>query len=279
MIKKLLLKLLLYFIVPIIVIIMLFKVNIYLGIFGTIAYFVTAILINLTLLYSFKGRIEYKEGNLEEAVKWYKKATESKKAGADVIIIYGFILFKMGKTEEAEKIFLSVIQNSKSSDEKNMAKSNLSLILWKKGELDKAISTLKEVILEYKTSSIYGSLGYLVIEKGNLDEALEINLEAYDYNCDNTVIQDNLAHLYHLRGELDKAGEIFVKLIKNKPHFPEAYFDYGQYLEDCGKAKEAVEMYQKALSCQFNYNSTVTREIVQECYEKVSDKLAESRNT
>lgn len=277
MLKKLLLKLILYVGLPVIGIIILFKTFVYLGILGIIIYIIALVLFNLTSIYSFKGQIEYQKENLEEAKKWYEKASKSKKAKTVVIVNYGFILFKTGKLEEAEKVFLSAMESSKSSDDKNMAKSNLALVLWKKGELDNAISMLKEVISEYKTTSIYGSLGYLSIEKGDLDEALEINLEAYDYNPDNTVIQDNLAHLYHLRGEMDKAEELFEKLIKSEPYFPEAYYDYGLYLEDCGKAEEAAEMYKKALSTKFNYNSTVSKEKVQERYDKISNNLGDKQ--
>jgi tetratricopeptide (TPR) repeat protein len=270
--KKPLLKLILFAGIPVMVIIVLFKINVYLGIAGIISYIAALVLFNMTYIYIVKGQIEYRKGNLEKAASWYEKASKSKKAPINATVVHGFILFKTGKLEEAEKVFLSAVENSKSKDDTNMAKSNLALVLWKKGKLDDAISMLKEVIKEYKTTSIYGTLGYLAIEKGDLDEALEINLEAYDFNPDHPVIQDNLAHLYHLRGEMDKAGELFKKLIESNPHFPEAYFDYGQYLEDCGEINEAAAMYQKALSCQFNYNSTVSRERVLECYERIADK-------
>lgn len=278
MIKEMLLKMVLFAGIPIGVIIILFIINPYLGIIGIALYIAGLVLYNMTSIYCIRGRSEYSKGNLKEAARWYEKAAKSKRASNMVIVNYGFILFKTGKLEEAEKIFLSAVKNSKNKDETNMAKANLALVSWKKGNLDEAISMLKEVISEYKTTSIYGTLGYLAIEKGDLDEALKINLEAYDYNPDNTVIQDNLAHLYHLRGEMDKAGELFEKLMGNNPHFPEAYYDYGQYLEDCGKANEAAEMYQKALSCEFNFNSTVTRERIRERYEKLTGRTAENTN-
>ncbi len=272
MIKKVLFRALLFFVLPILVIILLFNVNTYLGILGILAYIAMIIVTNLTLIYCNKGRIEYAKGNLEEAAKWYKKAAKGKNVDANVITNYGFILFKSGKVEEAEKIFNSVINKSKTSDEKNLAKANLALVTWKKGNLDEAISMMKEVTKNYKTTSIYASLGYLVIERGDLDEALEINLEAYDYNPDNAIIQDNLAHLYHLRGEMDKAEELFTKLMETEPHFPEAYYDYGQYLEDCDKEKEAMEMYQKALTLPFNFNSTISKEKVEESYERLGTR-------
>jgi len=134
---------------------------------------------------------------------------------------------------------------------------------------------LREVITEYRNTAVYGSLGYLAIEKGDLDEALKINLEAYDYNSDNAIILDNLAHLYHLRGEMDKAKEMFEKLMEKEPRFPEAYFDYGKYLEDAGDLEKAREMFSRALKCTFNFNNTITREQVQQELDRLNSKTEE----
>jgi len=267
--KNSLLPLVLYGAIPILAIIILFRINKVAGFLSILAYLLLIVIFNLNIIYRIKAQTEYNKGNLKMAEKWFKKATESKKAGTDVLVNYGFVLFKEGKLKEAEEILLEAVDKSKNKDEKNLAKSNLALIVWKKGELDKAYEMLKEVIAEYKNTAVYGSLGYLAIEKGDLDEALEINLEAYEYNSDNAIIQDNLAHLYHLRGEMDKAGELFDKLIQKEPHFPEAYYDYGKYLEDAGDIQKARDMYRKALSCKFNFNNTITKEQVQNALDRL----------
>lgn len=270
--QKSLIALLLYAVIPIFAIIILFRINTIAGLLSILAYLLLIVLFNLNFVYRIKAQTEYGKGNLQMAEKWFKKAAYSKKAGTDVLVNYGFVLFKEGKLKEAEEILLKAVDKSKNQDERNLAKSNLALIIWKKGDLDKAFEMLKEVISEYKNTAVYGSLGYLAIEKGDLDEALEINLEAYEYNSDNAIILDNLAHLYHLRGETDKAGELFEKLIKTEPRFPEAYYDYGKYLEDAGKTDEACEMYRKALKCTFNFNNTITREQVQSALDRLTSE-------
>ncbi|NLM09555.1 MAG: tetratricopeptide repeat protein [Clostridiaceae bacterium] len=274
--SKSLLPLLLYAIIPFLVIIILFRINKIAGILGILAYLLLIIIVNLNLIYRIKAQMAYSKGNIGEAEKWFKKSAGSKKAGADILVNYGFVLFKEGKLKEAEEVLLKAVDKSKNKDEKNLAKSNLALIIWKKGDLDKAFEMLKEVISEYKTTAVYGSLGYLAIEKGDLDEALKINLEAYEYNSDNAIILDNLAHLYHLRGETDKAGELFDKLMEKEPSFPEAYYDYGKYLEDSGKTDEACEMYRKALKCPFNFNNTITKEQVQNALDRLALKPEEN---
>jgi tetratricopeptide (TPR) repeat protein len=268
--SKPLVKFVLFAALPVIAIILLFKLNTYAGIIGIVLYILSAVWFNRVAIYRLRGQIEYRKGNLQNAVNWFEKAMSIKNAPTDLKVSYGFILLKLGKLDEAGKILSDAVENSKTDDERNLAKSNLALVIWKKGHLDDAIAMLKEVISEYKTTAVYGSLGYMLIEKGDLDEALKFNLEAWEYNSENAIIQDNLAHLYHLRGDMDKAGEIFDKLIAKEPYFPEAYYDYGRFLEDSGRMDEAEKMYRKALSCVFSFNSTITKEQVQKSLEAIA---------
>lgn len=265
-------------VIPLLVIIFAFKMNKNAGILCLLAYLAFLLIYNLSVFYQIKGQTEYNKGNIQMAEKWFKKAAESVRGrnNSYMLVSYGYILFKEGKLKEAEEILMKAVDKSKGRDDRNMAKSNLALVVWKKGDLDKAFRMLKEITAEYKTSAVYGSLGYLAIEKGDLDEALKINLEAYDFNSDNAVILDNLAHLYHMRGEMDRAGEMFKKLMQKEPHFPEAYYDYGKYLEDAGEPEKAAEMYQRALKCKFNFNNTITVEQVRKDLERLTQKSAEN---
>lgn len=256
-------KFVLYAVFPLLVIYVLFRINTVTGLVGLAAYLLFAVLANRALIYRIRGQAEYAKGNLDNAAKQFEKAVRLKKAGVEMKVNYGFLLLKTGRLDEAEKILQECVSQGRNEDEKNLAKSNLALVLWRKGQLEQAVHMLKEVIVNYKTTAIYGSLGYLLIEQGDLDEALKFNLEALEYNPENAIIQDNLAHLYHLRGEMDKAGEMFEKLKGKNPHFPEAWYDYGRYLEDSGRRAEAAEMYEKAVACTFSFNSTISREQVE----------------
>ncbi len=271
--SKAILKLLVYAAIPIVIIYVLFRLNTWLGLAGLIAYMMLASAINRRSLYMLKGKFEYGKGNLQQAAKWFGKATYHGNPGTEALVNYGFVLLKIGRFDEAERILVQSVKKSRTDDARNLAKSNLALVLWKKGKLDEAIDMLTKVVFEYKTTAVYGSLGYLLIEKGDLDKALDLNREAYEYNPDNAIILDNLAHLYDLRGENEKAAETFNKLMEKEPHFPEAYFDYGRYLEGQSKYQEAVDMYKKALTCPFNHNNTITSEQVREQCEIAEEKV------
>ncbi|MFU0801186.1 MAG: hypothetical protein ACFWUE_11115 [Xylanivirga thermophila] len=68
---------------------------------------------------------------------------------------------------------------------------------------------LEEVQRKYNNSRVYGTLGYLLIEKGDLDKALEYNLQALDYDDEDPVILDNLAQTYYFMGDIEKAKKYF----------------------------------------------------------------------
>jgi len=268
-----LLRILVYTVVPIILIIVLFRWNKWFGLLGIVLWLSVIILVNRSSIYFIRGKIQYGKGNLDEAIKLFKKAVSNGKASVETMASYGFVLFKAGHLQEAEEVLDKAVKSSSTAEQKNLAKSNLALVLWKKGNLDEAVTLLKEVISEYKTTAVYGSLGYMAIEKGDLEYAMKINLEAYEYNSDDPIIIDNLAHLYHLTGDMEKSSELFEKLIEKEPHFPEAYYDYGRYLEDTGKYEEAFKMYNKALDCPFNFNSTITKEQISERCDKVKSLI------
>ena len=147
-------------------------------------------------------------------------------------------------------------------NEKMLAKSIKALVTWKKGNLDEAIEMLEDVITKFETSNIYGSLGYMYILKGDMDKALEFNLKAYGYNDDHDVILDNLGQTYYLMGYLEKAKDIYEKLInkKIKPTFPEVYYNYGLLLHKMDEKEDALENFNKALNYKTTFLSTISKE-------------------
>lgn len=153
-------------------------------------------------------------------------------------------------------------------------KSNMALVQWKKGNLDEAINTLEEVIKKYETSNIYGSLGYMLIQKGDLDKALEFNLKASEYNSSNAIIMDNLGQTYYLRGNYDKATEIYENIMETNPTFPDAYYNYALVLKARKEYSKAIEIAKKALNYQLSFLSTITRQQIDSLISELEDLSA-----
>ena len=220
-------------------------------------------------LYSFLGTANYSRGNMENAIKWFGKACRSRHCAPRTKTSYAYLLLKTGSIERAEKTLTDLLNTGLQQDDEMHAKSNLALVFWKKGNLDKAVAMLEEVIDNYENSTVYGSLGYLLILKGDLDRALDFNLKAYEYNSSNTVILDNLGQTYYLKGDYDKALEIYENLMQKKPSFPEAYYSYGLVLRAKGNTQKAVEFMKKALNYRLSFLSTVTREEMESTIEEM----------
>ncbi|TYQ18369.1 UNVERIFIED_CONTAM: tetratricopeptide repeat protein [Acetivibrio alkalicellulosi] len=200
----------------------------------------------------------YKKGDMDNALRLYEKASKSSQNPRPKIT-YAYLLLKAGKIDESDKVFQSIINSDLDEDSESMAKSNYALVLWKKDQLDEAVDMLSEVIKNYKSSIVYGSLGYLLILKGDISRALEFNKEAYGYNDSDAIIVDNLGHNYYLADEIVKAEEIYEELMKLKPEFPEAYYNYSQVLMKNKKLDKALEVIKKALEYKLSFLSHLTK--------------------
>lgn len=215
-------------------------------------------------IYAIKASSAFQKGNVEETINLFHKAYKTGSAKTNIVTTYGYILLKYGRLEEAIKIFDEQLASRKlTKNDRNNVRSNYALALWKKGQLDEAISTFEEIILTYKNTNIYGSLGYLYNLKEDLEKALKFNLEAYDYNNTGGVILDNLGQTYFLIGDLEKADEIFKKLMALNPKFPEAFYDYALVLEGMGNKEKCIEKLRNALLYKTNYLSAITTEDIE----------------
>ncbi len=257
-------KSLVWFFLPVAVIIILMLSDIWAGTIALAAYILALVILKREKFYTIIGAYNYTRNNIDKAYKWYRRAYNDGKGKPRNVVIYGYLMLKSGKPDEAESIIKNLLQRDIPKEDRLFAKSNLALAIWKKGDLDGAVEILENVFKEYKTSIIYGSLGFLLILKGDLEKALAFNLEAYDYNNSNAVIQDNLGQTYYLRGEIEKAEEIYGKLIPANPSIPEAYYNYGLVLMNKGKKTEAADNFRKALDYRFTYLSTISEEDVRQ---------------
>jgi tetratricopeptide (TPR) repeat protein len=269
-------KVLLGFILPVFILLILFSYKFIFGFAGLIIYLGIVIATGRATIYSMIGNIRYTNGGPAEALKWYEKAYKTHRAGIKMEISYGYLLLKSSRIDEAEKIFTKLLEGKQQVQDEKSIKSNLALLLWKKGDLDSAIAMLEDVMEDYKTSTLYGSLGYFYIAKGDFEKALEFNLEATEYNRTNTIILDNLGLTYYMLEQSDKSLETYQKLIGMKPTFPEAYYNYGQLLLKLNRPDEALEMFRKARQCKISFLSTITTEDIESTIEKLESDTSKS---
>jgi predicted Zn-dependent protease len=230
---------------------------------------VTAIL--LTALYiwqrpallTLRGQRQYAQGNNNRALEILKKAHEVSGRRPLNSVTYAYILLRCGDDKESAKVLNYVLLNSKLKPEhKNAARQNLSLVRYRQGDYAEALRIMEDVFADYKTSSVYGSLGYYKILL-NAPDAMEFALEAYDFNGDDKIIIDNLIQLYIADGEFAKAKELSDKSLAAGNKSVEIYYHAGQVALGLGDSAAAREMFENARSCTRSFMTTVPEEEVE----------------
>ncbi|MDD5794669.1 tetratricopeptide repeat protein [Clostridium sp. HCP1S3_B4] len=224
-----------------------------------------------------KANIFYSQGNLEEALKIYKKLAESKKLENAVKLQGAYAAINCGDLKYA-KIFLDKINYNKLENDnyKISYKQTESLYFWRTGHLDLAIKNLKSLDKEFENTATYETLGYLLILNKDYDEALKYNTKAYEYNHSN-IIADNLAESYYYLNNYDKAYEIYKNIFNKEtlPNFPEPYYFFALTILKKGYSygenykEDALKYLNTALSKKESFLSDLNKDIINKEIEKL----------
>ena len=241
-----------------------FNINPFLGIMLILLFVLYKLYTSRSFIYALIGNGHFSKGNKEEALHWFKRASSLKSSSPRVITSYAYLLLKEKEIEKPKEI-LEALMDKKGMNlqETSQLKMTLALVYWKEGNIDKAVKTLEDVFQEFKNSTLYESLGYLLIVQGDLEKALSFNREALEYNENSSIIKDNLAQTYYHRNELHKAEEIYSKLIPESPTFAEPYYYYGLILKEKGEEDEALKMLKTAASFKESFLTDLTKEEIQ----------------
>lgn len=235
----------------------------------------------IALIYLFVKRADiiavfaknaFRKGDMKKASALFEKAEKAGSLSVSNQMFYGYLLLRCGKLEKARITLAKASMMPAKPALKNRIKAMRALVTWKEGDIKEAISSLEELIAEFKNSAVYQDLGLLYILDGNKEKALSFNLEAYDYNSDDLVIKDNLAEAYALCGDIENAERIYKELLELDPHFPEAYYGYGLLLVKKGEKQKGLELIKQSLDKRFSFLSVMQKEEVEALYNKYSEK-------
>lgn len=250
------------------------KVSPLIGGFLLVAFIIYKLVSIRPIIFAITGNSLYSKGDKEKALSYFKKAYAIKSCPPRVATSYAYLLLRDRQVEESRNI-LEPLLNKKGLklQDKAVMHMTYALVLWKQGDLDSAVNTLEEVYSYFKSSTLYESLGYLLLLQGNKEKALSFNLEAMDYNNDNDMIKDNLAQSYYAVGDYDKAEEIYVDLTNKNLTFPEPFYYYGLILKHKDNLAKAEEMFKKALTLKESFLSELKKEKIEEELKNLSEAL------
>ena len=205
--------------------------------------------------------------NVQKAAALYEKAYKSGEMPSDCKVNYSSFCIREGDIQKAKRLLTEVINSRFSTDaDKINAKHNMAVVLWREGDLTEAINMIDEVHNNAKSTNTYGTYGVLLLERAKKEageDILPFMLEAYEYNEDDKTIADNLGELYYIKGEHEKAVQIYERLVKKPLDTPVPFYNYARVLKSLDKKEEAAQMLKTALGKTFTKVIAITPQDVE----------------
>jgi len=246
-----------------------FELSLALGITVMAIFFAVLYIWQRPNLLTLRGQWEYGKGNNTKSLEILKKAHDASARYPLNSITYAYILLRCGNDKDSAKVLNYVLLNRKLKPEHKMvARQNLSLVYYRQGDFSEAVRIMQEVFEDYKTTSVYGTLGYYKILM-NAQDMLDFALEAYAFNGDDKIIIDNLVQIYIAKGEIAKAKELSDKSLAAGNKGVEIYYHAGEIALAEGDKDEAREMFENAQSCTRSFMTTVSEDEIEKALESV----------
>ncbi len=158
----------------------------------------------------------------------------------------GALLVEQGKYDEAEAILVKQAESKQPQD-----LNRLAIFRWKTGDLEAAHALLDEAERRYhgpwhRTRAwIHLHRGIFDLDQGNYDEAMAHYRDAEKELAGYWLIEEHIAEIHLLKGELDEAHALYADLIE-RTGSPEFMDRQSEVLEAQGKPEEAAAMVARA---------------------------------
>lgn len=221
---------------------------------------------------NIKGRMFAVKGDAKHALLYYGKAYDRKPNVVNTMN-YGYLLLREGDYEKADVILNSAFMLSKITEpDRERVRMMIALLRWKQGNIDEAIEIYEDLHEKGENTTVYANLGFLYIQKGDMDKAYEYNKAAYEYNDKSNVILDNYAECCVARGEKEEAFEVLSKAIESKVPILENLYHFAKLLHERGDDEEARKYLNRAKALPVNPLSGVTEDDINMLDEELSDE-------
>lgn len=218
--------------------------------------------------------LKHQKGQKEEALKMYEDLYNSGVVQASYMLPYSVLLLRSGEERVYQKVREILVKAQKapdlSDDRRQQLLMNYAIAVWKLGDLEKAVATLEASHRKAPNSLTYQSLGFLYIETGDKDKALNYNLEALEYDDEDPITLDNLGQVYYrLMDDKVKAREYFEKAHALKPTQIDTLYFLALMDEQDGKPEAAEEKMETALEGNFSPLNHVSKQMAEALYQRV----------
>lgn len=263
-------KVLLPIVAVIVVIVIAFQFHPLLGIGLIVLILGGGVYANRSVIYATRGNVAFSQGDEAKALEWLEKAYRTKRAMPQHLTGYAFLLNKTGEPERAEQVLKELLAKQLPDPVRIQVSVNLATSYWLLGRKDEACEIMEEFYPEFKNTQLYGTLGYYKLLRGDdLEEVLEFNKEAYEYNSDDLTILDNLAQNYYFLGRFEEARDMYEKLMEKQPKNADSYYFYALTLRELGQIDKAREQAAEAKGRKLALVTPLTQDEVNQLAEEL----------
>lgn len=198
-----------------------------------------------TSIYNNLAVILTMRGELDEALKWYKKAIQFDPANSEAYYNVSNILLSQGAFDQA----ITGYEKALSINPRYVkAYINLAIALSQEGRIDKAIHRLDEASkIAPGNVDIHYNMAMMLGQQGRVDEAIEHLGEAVKIQPRNVSIHYNLAMALGQKGRIDEAIEHFFIAEKLDPNDVEVHYGLAGALINKGRIQEAIKEYRQVI--------------------------------
>jgi len=139
------------------------------------------------------------------------------------------------------KAYLSnILTSDKDQDEKMMATYGLAILQAKEFNFTKGLEELAKVQSYFPGRSILDvDAGIMYLDSGNTRRAVELLKSASMADPDDMYAVFYLAQAYSKTGNMDTAEQLYRKIMRTMPEYPQVYFELGRIKSDQGIAWES----------------------------------------
>jgi len=187
-----------------------------------------------------------------DAIKWLEKAVELDPNNKDAWYCLGRADYTKGRLPEAQKAFQKLLD----LDPQNVrAENNMGLILETEGQPAAAIEAYRQA-LSWQEQSLrpteqpYVNLGNLLMEQGQIKEALEPLQTAVKVAPGNAYCHLKLGAYYRKTGQLDGAQRELEKATQLEPNNAAAHYQLGRLYKDIRAMDRAKVEFDRAAELQ-----------------------------
>lgn len=140
------------------------------------------------------------------------------------------------------------------TSDNSIAQNNFGVVLLQKGNIEEAITHFQTALaINPDYTEAHNNLGYALFQKGSVDEAISQYQQALQINPDYANAHNNFGTALIQKGNVDEAIIQYQRALQINPDDAEVHNNLGVVLLQTGKIDEAITHFQQALQTKPDY--------------------------